>query len=87
MVGAGLFSFSFLINFICFGCSGSLSLLGFFSSWGEGRLFFVVHRLLVAEPRLSDLSSRGSQARELWRTQAEAISLDGGASLVSCVGT
>lgn len=68
MVGAGLFSFSFLINFICFGRSGSLSLLGFFSSWGEGGLFFVVHRLLVAEPRLSDLSSRGSQTQELWRT-------------------
>ena len=57
MVGAGLFSFFlffFLIHFICFGCSGSLLLLGLFSSWGEGCLL-CIHRLLVAEPRLWDL--------------------------------
>ena len=56
MVGAGLFSFFFffLIHFICFGRSGSLLLLGLFSSWGEVGLL-CIHRLLVAEPRLSDL--------------------------------
>ena len=56
MVGAGLFSFFFffLIHFICFGRSVSLLLLGLFSSWGEGGLL-CIHRLLVAEPRLSDL--------------------------------
>lgn len=59
MVGAGLCSFSLLINFTCFGCSGSLSLLGFFSSWGEGGLFFVAHRLLVAEPRRSGSADWG----------------------------
>ena len=48
------FLFFFLIHFICFGRSGSLLLLGLFSSWGEGGLL-CIHRLLVAEPRLSDL--------------------------------